>query len=101
MKQAEIRGALVWYKRAVEAYEQLARRLAAASLASEPASPHQTQLREALDLLLPIVGECIAELPGLAAALTEELEASAKLRREAEEAGVRLRSAAQGMDDDL
>jgi hypothetical protein len=87
MKEAEIRGALEWYKRAVEAYEQLARRLAAASESSGPANGHQAQLREALHVLLPVVGECIAELPGLAAALTEEREESARLRRRAGEAG--------------
>lgn len=92
MKQAEIRDALSWYKRAVEAYERLVRSLAAAAGPGEHLHSHQTQLREALDLLLPVVGECIAELPGLAAALTEQLEETEKLRRQAEEAGIRLQT---------
>lgn len=94
MKEAEIRGALFRYRKAVAAYERLLRHLVAdlreIALGAE-AGHRLVRLQEALEKLLPVVGECMAELPGLASALRQERETLDQLRRQAEEAGVILR----------
>ena len=94
MKEVEIRGALFRYRKAVAAYERLLRNLLVdiRELAPGPETRHRlARLQEALETLLPVLGECIAELPGLASALRQERETLDQLRRQAEEAGVILR----------
>lgn len=71
MKQSDIRRALTRYKRGVAAYERACRNLAAAIGLGERLSARQQLIGEALDCLLPVIGDCIAELPGLAIALEE------------------------------
>lgn len=77
------------YRRAVEAYAEISDRIEAAIPGATARS--RRELRLALDRLLPVLGDCIAELPQAVAELAEKIEALRLLHRQAEAAGLTLR----------
>lgn len=79
MTRAVIVSILARYQRALPAYQQLARCVKDALPQCPPAV--RERLVEAVETLLPVVGECLADLPAVADVVEDQREQLERLRR--------------------